>query len=263
MLIGAGALALLLAVVAVVVNLGDQSQGAGGGTTGGGGTSSAPAAASASDAVNGYLQAVAKGDAKTAVSYAADPSTVSTTYMTPQILAASAKLAPLTDIQVGASDPDATTVPVSYKLGATAVDTSFDVLKTSDEAWKIITVATDLDLTAVQEDSVPMLMNGTKIKPGVFSVLPGVYRFTTGQRNFDYGKSPDLVVRYPADFPDISRVAPRISSKGQSSALSAVKKSWNSCLDKHAQNPKVCPNQFSYKDFNFKDSHGAVEPQEL
>ena len=65
MLIGAGALALILAVVAVAVNLGGRDDTAGGGGTGGtggGGASSAPAAASASDAVNGYLQAVAKGD---------------------------------------------------------------------------------------------------------------------------------------------------------------------------------------------------------
>ena len=61
-----------------------------------------------------------------------------------------------------------------------------------------------------------------------------------------------LVVRYPADYPDTSQVQPRISSKGQSSALAAVKKSWNSCLDKHAQKPKGCPNQFVYKDFNFR-----------
>lgn len=253
-LIGAGALALILVVVAIAVNLGRNSEGAGGGTTGGGGASSAPASASASDAVNGYLQAVARGDAQAAVSYAADPSAVKTTFMTPEILAASAKLAPLTNISVQPSDPDATTVPVSYQLGSTQVSTSYDVMKTSDDAWKLVTVATDLDLSAVQEASIPMLMNGTKVKPGLFSVLPGAYHFTTGQRNFDYGKRPDLVVRYPADFPDITQVEPRISSKGQASALTAIKKSWNSCLDKRAQKPKGCPNQFVYKDYNFRDS---------
>ena len=256
-LIGVGALALLLSVVAVAVNLGGKSESAAGGTSGtgaGGGSSSAPPVASASDAVNGYLQAVAKGDAKTALTYAADPSTVTTTYMTPAVLAASAKLAPITGIQVDASDPDATSVPVTYRLGSTKVDTSYDVLKTSDGSWKLVTVASDVDLTSVQDSAVPMLMNGTKVKPEPFSVLPGVYRFTTGLANFDYGSHPDLVVRYPADFPDVTRVAPRISSKGQKRALSAIKKSWSSCLDKHAQKPKGCPNQFRYKDFNFRDS---------
>ena len=253
-LIGAGALALILAVVAVAVNVGGRSDGAGGGTTGGGGSSTAPASATASDAVNGYLQAVAKGDVQAAVAYAADPSTVNTTYLTPEVLAASAKAAPLTGIQVGASDPDATSVPVSYQLGSTPVSTSYEVMKMSDDSWKLISVVSELDLTAVQESSVPMLMNGQKIKPGLFSVLPGSYRFTTGLRNFDYGSKPELVVRYPSDFPDISRVQPQISSKGKASALSAVKKSWNSCLDQHAQKPKGCPNQFVYKDFNFRDS---------
>ena len=255
-LLGAGVLVIVLAVVAVAVNLAGKSDtaGSGGGTTGGGGSSSAPASATASDAVNGYLQAVAKGDAQAAIAYAADPSTVKTTYLTPQVLAASAKAAPLTDIQVDTSDPDATTVPVSYRLGSTPVSTSYEVMKMSDDTWKLVTVTTDLDLTAVQDSSIPMLMNGAKVKPGLFSVLPGSYRFTTGLRNFDYGSKPELLVRYPSDFPDISRVQPQISSKGQGSALSAVKKSWNSCLDKHAQKPKGCPNQFVYKDFNFRDS---------
>jgi hypothetical protein len=253
-LIGAGALALILAVVAVAVNLGGRDDTAGGGTTSGG-TANAPAAATASDAVTGYLQAVARGDAQAAVAYAVDPSTVTTTSMTPEVLAASAKRAPMTHIQVPAvSDPDAATVPASYKLGSTEVSTSIEVMKTSGDAWKLLTVATELDLTAVQDDALPLLINGTTVKPGPFSVLPGSYRFTTGQRNFDYGSHPDLVVRYPSDFPDISRLQPRISSKGQSSALSAVKKSWSSCLDKHAQKPKGCPNQFRYQDFNFKDS---------
>ncbi len=244
-LIGVGALALILAVVAVGVNLAGRSDSAGGGSgggTGGGGASSAPAAATASDAVQGYLQAVAKGDAQAAVAYAVDPTSVKTTYMTPAVLAASAKLAPLTDIQVGTSDPDATTVPVTYRLGSTRVDTSYDVLKASDGTWKLIQVASILDLSAVQDDAVPMLVNGLRVKPGPFSVLPGTYRITTGQRNFDYGTDPTLVVRYPSDFPDSTRVAPRVSSAGQKSALAAVKKSWSSCLDKHAQTPKGCPN---------------------
>ena len=251
-LIGAGALALILAVVAVAVNLGGREDTAGG--TGGGSTPGLRGAASASDAVTGYLQAVAKGDAATAVAYAADPSTVDTTYLTPAVLAASAKLAPLTAIEVGPSDPDATSVPVSYRLGDTPVSTSLDVMKTSDDAWKLVSVASDVDLTAVRDDRVPMLLNGAKVKAGPFSVLPGVYRVTSGLRNFDYGSRPDLVVRYPTDHPETTRVAPRISSKGQKSALAAIKKSWSRCLDEHAQKPMGCPNRFVYKDFDFKDS---------
>ena len=253
-LIGVGALALVLAVVAVAVNLGGGRESADGGTsgTGGAGASSAPPAASASDAVNGYLQAVAKGDAKAAVSYAVDPSAVNTTYLTPAVLAASAKLAPLTDIQVGASDPDATTVPVSYRLGSSQVSTSYEVMKTSDDQWKLVTVATDLDLTALQDESIPMIMNGTKVKPGSFSVLPGMYRFTTGQKNFDYGKRPDLVVRYPSDFPDITRITPGVSSAGRKAALSALRKSWSKCLRSEDPKPGGCPNRWNNDAYKFK-----------
>lgn len=255
-LIGAGALALILAVTAVAVNLGgrdDTADGGGTGGTSGGGASSAPAAASASDAVTGYLQAVAKGDAQTAVSYALDPSSVSTTYMTPEVLAASAKLAPMTGIQVSPSDPDATSVPATYRLGSTAVSTAFDVMKDSDDAWKLVSVASDLDLSAVQDDSIPMLMNGTKVKPGSFSVLPGAYRFTTGQKNFDYGSRSTLVVRYPSDFPDISRVSPQVSSSGRKAALSALQKSWKKCLKSDDAKPSGCPNRWNNSAYKFKN----------
>ena len=258
-LIGAGALALILAVVAVAVNLGgrDDTAGSGTGGTGGGGTSGAPAAASASDAVNGYLQAVAKGDVQTAVSYAVDPSSVSTTYMTPQVLVASAKLAPMTAISVAPSDPDATTVPATYRLGSTAVSTSFDVMKDSDDAWKLVSVASDLDLSAVQDESIPMLMNGTKVETGSFSVLPGAYRFTTGQKNFDYGSRSTLLVRHPTDFPDISRIAPQVSSSGRKAALSALRKSWKKCLQADDAKPGGCPNRWNNSSYKFKN--GTVE----
>ena len=253
-LIGAGALALILAVVAVAVNLGgrDDTTG-GGGTGGGGGGSSAPAAASASQAVEGYLQAVAAGDAQKALSYAADPSAVSTTYITPEMLAASAKLAPMTGIQVGPSDPDATSVAATYRLGTADVATSFDVMKGSDDAWKLVSVASDLDLSAVQDESIPMLMNGVKVEAGSFSVLPGAYRFTTGQKNFDYGSRSTLVVRYPGDFPDISRISPQVSSAARKAALSALRKSWKKCLGSNDAKPSGCPNRWNNSSAKFKN----------
>ena len=63
-----------------------------------------------------------------------------------------------------------------------------------------------------------------------------------------------LLVRYPADFPDTSQVQPRISSKGQASALSRGEEELEQLPGQAAQKPKGCPNQFVYKDFNFKDS---------
>lgn len=254
-LIGVGALALILVVVAFAVNLGGSHEGAGGGTTGGGGGggSSAPAAATASDAVSGFLQAVAKGDPATAVSYAASPG-LDTTLMTPEVLAASAKLAPMTDIAVTpVTDPDATSVPVTYTLGKTPVSTSFEVVKTSDDAWKLAAISTDLDVSVVKEDGIPMLVNGVALKKATVALLPGVYRFTSGQPNYDYGKQNDLLVESPADSPDITQLQPGLSSKGRAAALSALKKSWSKCLDSDDAKPSGCPNRWNNDAYKFKN----------
>jgi hypothetical protein len=257
-LIGAGALALILAVVAIAVNLrGDDETAGGGGSTGGTGGASASAssapAAIASDAVSGFLQALVEKDPQKALSYAADPN-VDAQLMTPAVLATSAKLAPIGNVQVPAvTDQDATTVAATYTLGSTPVTASYDVVKMGDD-WKLSQVAAPVDVTVAQDPAVPMLVNGVRVKSGSLTLLPGAYRFTSGQRNHDYGRHPDVLVQMPSDTPDATQLAPQINSKGRASALKAVKKSWSSCLDKHAQKPKSCPNQFRYKDFNFKDS---------
>ena len=256
-LIGAGALALILAIVAIAVNLrGDNDTAGGGGATGGNGgasTSSAPAALP-SDAVAGFLQALVQQDPQKALGYAADPTSVDTSLMTPAMLASSAKLAPLANVQVPpVTDKDATTVATTYTLGATPVTATYDVIKVGDD-WKLSQVAAPVDVTFAQDPAVPMFVNGVRVKNGSLMLLPGAYRFTTGQRNHDYGRHPDVVVQSPSDTPDASQLAPQINSKGRATALKAIKKSWSSCLDKHAQKPKGCPNQFQYKDFKFKNS---------
>ena len=99
-----------------------------------------------------------------------------------------------------------------------------------------------------------MLMNGTKVKPGSFSVLPGAYRFTTGQKNFDYGSRSTLVVRYPTDFPDISRISPQVSSSGRKAALSALRKSWKQVPEVGRRRSRSgCPNRWNNSTYKFKN----------
>ena len=261
-LVGAGALALILAVVAVVVNLGGGSDTADGGTGGstGGGTgsgSSSPAApaASASDAVSGFLGALAKQDVDTALSYAAEEK-VDRALMTPAVLGASAKLAPIKDVVVEpVTDPGATSVPATYKLGSTAVSTTFAVEKVGD-AWKLSQVAAPVDVTYARSGSVPMLVNGVKVTKDELTLLPGVYRFSTGQPNYDYGSRPDVVVKSPSETPDAGRLFPGISKKGETSALSAVRKSWSSCLRSKDPKPGGCPNRWTGK---YTFSNGTVK----
>ncbi len=66
-------------------------------------SSDPPTGATASDAVNGYLQALARGDANAAIGYSAQPVVQGGT-LSKGVLSRSIKLAPLTEIDVPAVD---------------------------------------------------------------------------------------------------------------------------------------------------------------
>src|SRR5699024_5527404 len=75
-------------------------------------------------AVTGYLQALAAGDASKALGYLADRP-ASTSLMSDEVLAASAKSAPITGISVPAVKPEAQIVRASYRLGDRSVHSTF------------------------------------------------------------------------------------------------------------------------------------------
>ena len=126
-IIGAAALAvILMAVLAVVVatRLGPAANP--GGTTSTQGQTNpsqntAPQQASRpSDAVAGYLQALAAGDAVAALSFAADPAPTGP-LLTNEVLVESGDRAALTEIQVPVvEDQNATSVSATYTLGKLA-----------------------------------------------------------------------------------------------------------------------------------------------
>ena len=109
-------------------------------TSGGGPVPSAtsappPAPALASDAVAGYLNAVAAGDADAALRRRAP--VPAGKFMTDQVLAASAKRAPITQISVpDVEDPAASTVSASYRVGKTPVTVDYGVQQVGG-VWKL------------------------------------------------------------------------------------------------------------------------------
>ena len=132
-IVGALVLALIVGAIAVaLLNRDDPvasqppataSQDPSGAATTAPPTSAPPPAAKASDAVVGYLEALAAGSASAALSYAVDP-VAAGPLLTDQVLAQSRKRAPLSGIEVPpVDDEQATTVTAAYTLGKTAVNT--------------------------------------------------------------------------------------------------------------------------------------------
>jgi len=244
-IIGAVVLALVVAAIGigVAVSRGGDDPVAGGGT-GGGGTSSAPPAEAkkASDAVQGYLEAIAAGDAQAALAFASTAPT-DTTFLTNEVLAASNKTAPIRAINVPEVDDEyAYRVAASFTMGKQAINTDFSVEKDGD-VWKLRDVAADLDLQSRRSKTLPMLINGVNVETDKVLLFPGSYTFTTGNKYVDYGKSNTLVLKSPTEYPDgLSDIQATLTSAGDKAFTNAVEDSVKKCMkSKDLKNPG-CPN---------------------
>jgi GH24 family phage-related lysozyme (muramidase) len=259
-IIGAAALAvILMAVVAVVVATRAGSAANPGGNTGTQGQQTNPSqgnapqgAARPSDAVAGYLQALATGDAVAALSYAADPAPTGP-LLTNEVLVESGERAALTEVQVPVvEDQDATSVSATYTLGDSAVSESFDVVKVAD-AWKLSRAVKDLDISFLVGGSVPVKINGVTVDQESVAVLPGSYAFTTGLPHVGYGSKNVVLVKSPYVEADTFSIQSKLTKSGEKAVISAAKKRYNTCLDANSLTPKNCPIRFK-SDYSYKKS---------
>jgi hypothetical protein len=249
-IIGAAALAvILMAVLAVVVaTRGRQAANPDSSTQTQQNQSQSAAPQNAprpSDAVMGYLQALAAGDAVGALSFAADPAPTGP-LLTDEVLARSGEDAKLTEIQVPVvEDQNATSVSASYTLGNTPVSESFDVVKVAN-TWKLSRAVKDLDISFIVGGSVPVKINGVDVDQDSVAVLPGSYTFTTGLPYISY-ESNVVLVRSPYVEADTYRIQSQLTKSGEKAVVSATRESYNKCLDANSLSPKNCPMNFKSK----------------
>jgi hypothetical protein len=216
----------------------------------------APAVAKASDAVTGYLTALASADADAAIAYSAEPLTKGGT-LTDSVLAQSNKRAPLRDINVPAvDDENAVTVDATYKLGNKSVSESFDVIKSGSD-WKLQRVVADLNLGGARYKGVPLFMNGAKVSRNVVSVFPGSYTLTTGRKSVSYGSKSTLLVRGPSDLPSTSGIQLSLTKSGTKSVKNAAERSYSKCLKQKSVAPKGCP--FGLTTGSFKITKSTIK----
>jgi len=212
---------------------------------------SAPPAALPSDAVSGYLNALAAGDAATALSYAADPVQPGP-FMTNKVLAQSIKRAPITDIQVPAvTDQQPSTVSATYRVGKTKVNTSYDVVKASG-AWKLSAVHKTIDLGLVRSPSIPMLINGVKVKSDFVDLLPGSYAFTTASPHLTYGPRNVVTITDPKGYANVLDLRIALSDRGRKTAVSLANKSYDACLKTKVPRPRNCPFSWTNPTYRFR-----------
>ena len=261
LVIGISALALIIlgvgsAMVAMNLLQGRNGEQRTGGSTSPSSSAAAAAGARPSDAVLGYLTALASGDAQEALAYGQSRPT-ERSLLTDKALSTALKETPLTAIDVSQVDgQNEAAVEASYKLGKRPVTETFDVVKQED-TWKLRRVAAEVEVGLVRSEAVPLLINGTKVSADLINLFPGSYEISTGFTYSDYGNASTILVTSPSGFPDTSRLGVRINAKGKAAAIAATKKSYTKCLKSDDPAPAECPNRWTSNETKWRK--GSVD----
>lgn len=258
----AGAVALVLIIGAIALALANRGKEVtdpqpqtttGGASTGPSGSapsaSAPPEAEKASDAVSGYLQALADGNAAAALAYSEEELTPGGA-LTDAVLADSNKRAPITNIDVAVVDDKyAYKVPATYNLGGTKVSEDYSVVD-SGGSWKLTKVAAELSLYSAKTEYAPITINGAEVDvQDSVEVFPGSYTFSTDNKLLSYGSST-VLVKSPKDYPRTEKVKLQVSKTGKAAVIKSAKASYTKCLKQGKITVKGCPfgklNSYSY-----------------
>lgn len=188
-----------------------------------------------SDAVQGFLEALAAGDSARALGYAStEPS--DKTFLTDAVLAESAKANPISGINVPVVDNEYTSyISATYTVGKTKVTEDFQVEKAGDE-YKLADVASELDLTRARFDTLPMKINGVVVDNDSILLFPGVYSVSTGLPNIAYGTGA-ITVKSTSGYNSTSDLQPELTKAGKTAFVAAVKGAIGTCVKQKSLSP--------------------------
>ncbi|MEO7943937.1 MAG: hypothetical protein ABIR34_11090 [Marmoricola sp.] len=224
-------LALIAVVALVVASGGDEGDGV-----------TVTKTSTQPQVVKAYLNAVAKGDAKQALSLAA-VQPLNKDWLTDEVLAESAKVAKITDIKVGGVANEYTsTVPATFKVGDQVVTEDFSVTKSGDN-WKMNNAGSELDFTTMRKNTLPLMINGKALTVDKVTLFPGGYAISSGTDYVSYGETGQLTVKGNSDYLRSSDLLPTLTSEGERAFVQAVKASTRACLLKKELSPANCPNE--------------------
>ena len=196
-------------------------------------------ATKATAALQGYLEALAAGDADKAKLYAMNAPGDSP-FLTSDFLKAEVAKNPVTEIQVDAQKDIGTTayLSASYKLGGTLVQGNFQLTKVA-KIWKLNSVATTVDRPS-SWGNLGITVNGTAAAASQLILFPGVYQLATGTTLLSFDQST-FTVKDPDDY--VSALAssqPALTDAGKKLMLSQSQAWLTQCLAVQDTNPKDC-----------------------
>jgi hypothetical protein len=224
-IIAGGIIAVIVLAAVIIIPLANRGGGASGGSDG-----PPPSATTPEEFVEGYLNAIADGDADAALEYV-DATGYSKDLLTDEVLAASLELGAIDDIEVGETiegEHDELTVPATFKIGGEEVSREFRIYQSSYDGD--ITMYDGLVSMSVSGfDGIGIFVNGAEV-PESAVVFPGTYGFTVGLDAFAVeGEAVHRLVT-DDDADALYDLQPTLSEAGLATFREMVSTSLRECL---------------------------------
>jgi hypothetical protein len=193
----------------------------------------------ATAALQGYLQALAAGDADKAKQYAMNPPADSP-LLTNDFFAASIAKNPITEIQVDPQNDSGTSayLTANYKIGGKLVQGNYQLTKVA-KLWKLNSVVTTVDRPTYW-GTLGVTINGTAAPTSQLSFFPGVYQLGTGTSLLAF-EQPAFTVNSPGDYVSgLSTTGPALTDAGKKAMIAKSQEWLTQCLAVPDTNPKDC-----------------------
>jgi len=228
-IIGGAILVVVILVVGVVFGI-SRIGGMAGGGGGGGGEEPKAQASSPSDAVTDYLTAISDGDAKTALGYLSSPPSDST-LLTDEALAASNKLAPITEIDVPETkgESGSADVTATYLLNGEPITTTFSTSDYDNDGKWEISGGTGSIYTKPFE-GLGLTINGQEVDAESVEVFPGSYELATSLKNFTLSGPTTVTVTDPYESADTTQIKPALTEEALQQFRGLVRAAVDACI---------------------------------
>ncbi len=228
----AGVVALILvAVISVVIFVQTQKANA---------ANTAPdKAIKSTTALQGYLEALAAGDADKAKQYAMNPPADSP-LLTNEFLKNSVTKNPITEIRVDPMTDYGNTsfTTASYRIGTSLVQGNYEMTKVGN-VWKVNDIVAS-DKRPAEWGKLAVAINGTVATGDTVTLFPGVYELSTGTSLIEFTTST-FTVKEPSTYVSSLMTAdPKLSAKGKTTMIAAAQDWLKQCLAVQDTNPKGC-----------------------
>ena len=196
------------------------------------------------EAVQQYLDALARGDAAAALALSANkPNTTSdSSFLSDGALKTAMLANPITAINVPANQSTTTpaTILASYQLGGKTVQAHFTVQDWNQAGWLLDGGFLNLDVSSLTAKGVPLTMNGIDItKMNKVQLFPGVYTLASSNPMLTLVNG-SFTIEYPESNPTFNQFSFTLSEAGVAGIQAAAQAKLTQCLTSKELQPTDC-----------------------